>query len=482
MKSLLLATDLIKTPTGELKVLEINTNARLSQPFDNAVHNLNNLIPFLQSNGFQSVHCIYPRNSNPFAKALKIVCDNLGIEFINYETASDAVTVPYIEDDETKLIIRVSYDTTAIVDDDYCRDKFKLQSVINQKTYAAKTYIPNELDNFNGIEDFIYNENVPNFIVKKRYPNYDKEVFPKLYKVENLSQLQTLKNSIEEDCYLQEFIESELIYEKKSIIRSLDLLYGPNLDVLNLCSFYRTNKLAENIWENTFDENGLLHKKDRFKYVSHALNDASLFEEYVYDVDQEVVMADGTKKTFDSIVIGDQLKSVHIEGLPLQEGGYYTTEWRGNYQEFINNFSLVDTQVTDVYESNPISQLFLRITLNDGLQWDDLQDSHILFKDGELIRFKMLMDVNVGDDMIFVNFETNQAEIKTIQSIEVIYKEEQKLGWLGVEPIDVYLPLIGPVVAIIQHNICDKGCKSNVCADPTLCEDCSKSFCGLPQK
>lgn len=483
MKSLILATDIIKTPSGDYKVLEINTNSLLSQPFDTSTHNLNNLIPFLQSNGFSSVHCILPRSSSRFfGLALKNICENLNITYVEYQTANDAVTVPYIEDDETKLILRVSYDTTAIIDDDYARDNFKLQKLINTKVFSAKTFIPNEIDNFENIEDFSYTENKPNFIVKRRFPNYDREEWPKLYKVENLTQLNVLKNSIDSDCFIQEYLHSDFIEGKKYIIRTLDLLYGGNLDVLNICSFNRTNKLAEDIWENTFDENGLLSNKDRFKYLSHAFNDDYNKEDYVYDLDQDVVLADGTKKTFTNLVVGDSIRAIHIEGLPYIERNYETYSWRGSYTDFVNNFELLTTSVKSLTQSLPVNKLFLRITLDDNKQFDDLQSSTFMFKKNNDIFFKQVLDCEVGDEIVFVNFQTEQPEVKMIQSIEVLYKENQILGALDAEPIDVYLPLISEHISLVQHNACNaKVCKP-LCANFTYCQDCAGSVCGNPQK
>jgi len=482
MKSVLIATDLIKTTSGEIKVLETNTNVKIGQPFGTNTHYMDGIIPFIQNGGFQTVHCILPRSSHYFSDELNRVCNSLNIPLTIHFTTPDAITVPFIEDSDDVLIIRLTYDTTAIIDDDYCRDKFALQKIINTKSYGSKTYIPNVLDDFDGIEDFIFNENAPNFIIKKRFPNYNKEVWPKLYKIENLNQLNTLKSEIESDCYLQEFHNSELIDGKRCIIRTLDLLYGSNLDVLNICSFYRTSELAEGYWPNTFDENGLLAFKDRFKYLSHASHEDSYISEYVYDVDQEVVMGDGSKKMFALLEVGDQVKGIHIEGLDLDESSYDLKTWTGNYSDFIQNYNLVTTEVKYTHTSPPTNKLFLRVTLNDGnTQWDDLGISRILIKDNDLIRFTLFENLEVGDEIVTYNFETNSVEIKSIQTIEVVYKENQILGVLDAEPTDLYLPLVSDKITIIQHNLCKALCRSTQCANATQCGDCTTFQC-LNQK
>ena len=480
MKALLIATDLIKTVNGDTKVLETNTNALLSYKFDDDIHYLDNLSTFIQTNQFQTVHCIFPIQSRNFNNKLKEICTSLNIEIVEHPMDAGAITVPYIEDSENILIIRISYDTTAIIDEEYCKDKFKLQTIINNKVYGSKTFIPNVLDNFESITDFEYSDDIPNFIIKYRYPNYNKEVYPKLYKIQNLTELNELKTTIETDYYLQEFHHSELIQDKRCVIRSLDLLYGSNLDVLNICSFYKTNQLAENQWENTFNEDGLLAKKDRPKYISNS-NDVNVNPNYpyVYDVDQELVMGDGGRKTFNQLQIGDSVKTVHIHGLDLDETTYTMNTWVGNYNDFVSNIYVKETQVTFIYTSPQISQLFLRVTLNDGItQWDELEESPLLVKVGETIMFKTFGSLEIGDSIVTFNFETNLPEIKTIQSIDVVFKDEQVLGSLDVEPDDVYMPLVSQYITLIQHNACNKGCKAWGCADASVCGDCAPQQCG----
>ena len=117
-------------------------------------------------------------------------------------------------------------------------------------------------DDFSDVVEFEYTLDLPNFIVKKRYPNYDRNDFPKLYKIQNLTELNTLKITIDEDTeFLQEFANSEIISDKRSIIRSIDIIYGSNLDIIHMGGYKISHSIMENIWDNTFDETGLLAKK-----------------------------------------------------------------------------------------------------------------------------------------------------------------------------------------------------------------------------
>lgn len=475
MKAVLIATDLIKNASGELKVLETNTNAWTTHNF--SLYDFNGLANFIQTNSFNEVHLIVQNFNKTLSPKIREVAESKGATFTEYLTSQDAVTVPYVEDGDNKLIIRLSYDTTAIIDDEYCRDKFKLQTLINAESYGIDSYVPEFFDDFSSIEDFNYTDDKPNFIVKYRYPIYDREVYPKLYKIQNLTQLNEIKAGLPSETYIQRYELSELVDGRRNIIRSLDLLCGGNLDVVNIGSYHVLNQIPESIWENTFDETGLLAKKDRPKYITHTATHIDSNFDYVFDADQDVLMADGTRKTFDNLVIGDSVKALHIPGLDLDETTYDLSTWTGSWDEFIGGASVVSTSVTAIRKSNPVSTLFIRLGLDDGTIWDDLKATPILIKDENVIRWTLFNDLSIGSTLCIFNAETEQVNYKMVQSIEIIFKEAQILGTIDVEPVDLYLPLVGENISILQHNLCRAWCPSNKCNDSSWCGNCPYFYC-----
>jgi len=136
MKAVLIATDLIKNQNGELKVLETNTNSWTTHNF--SLYDFSALANFIETNNFNQVHLIVQNFNKTLSPKIKEVAESKNATFTEYLTSQDAVTVPYIEDSAEKLIIRLSYDTTAIVDDEYCRDKFKLQKLIRIGRWEKK--------------------------------------------------------------------------------------------------------------------------------------------------------------------------------------------------------------------------------------------------------------------------------------------------------------------------------------------------------
>lgn len=480
MKAVLIATDYIKTESGEYKVLEINTNTRLVVNMEEL--DWTGISNFIQTNGFQNVHCIIPIFDKAFAIKLKDICENVigGVTFQSYETGENSITVPYIEDNETTLILRISYDTTAIIDDEYCRDNYSLLRAFKNQPFKPKTYIPGIMDDFENLSEFNYTDNIPNFIIKKRYPNYDRKEFPTLYKVQNLTELNNLKTLVNTDSeFLQEFTNSEIIGNKRNIVRSIDIIYGPELNIINMGGFKVLHSITETIWENTFEPNGKLFKKDRPKYITYYVHPLDR-SAYIYDEDQEVLMADGTRKMFMELSDGDMVKSLDIASLPLDETTYKVEDWTGSHSDFVNNLNVSQTTII-VKTSTSTSDLFIRITLDDNTTWDDLPATEILVRKDDVIRFKRVNSLEVGDVLELFDVNTQTITNKTITNLDIIFKENERIGTMDVEPLDLFLPLVANSYAIIQHNLCNALFCSQfgaACYNYGKCGNCSAIQCG----
>jgi hypothetical protein len=478
MKAVLIATDYIKTTTNEYKVLEINTQSGIIA--DMNLLDWTGLTNFIQSNSFTNVHCILPNYDKRFSVKLNEICDSIGgITFQVYETGDSSITVPYIEDNDNSLIIRLSYDTTAIIDDEYAKDMYNFLRAVGGQSFNPKTYIPNIVDNFSDIEDFSYTLDTPNFIIKKRYPNYDKNLNPRLYKIQNLEELNALKAEVEEDTeFLQEFVDSEILSGKRTIIRGIDIIYGADLSVISMGGYKVSSYISEDIWENTFSETGLLSAKDRPKYITYYTNSTQLAA-YIYDADQLVLMADGSRKEFSQLETGDTVKSISLSTLPLDETEYKVSEWTGSHTEFIENFEVSQTAVV-VKTTKTQNTFFIRITLDNTIEWDDLPGTEILIREDDVIRFKMVNELEIGDVMELFSTETETIVSKTITNLEVTFKENMEIGSIDVEPIDLFLPLVTNVYAIIQHNACTSTfCRQygQDCTSYFKCTNCTKLQC-----
>jgi len=473
MKGLLIGTDyIIEKDTGEVKVLEVNTNARAAVK-GNLINNYDytQLFNFISSSNFTSVDVIYQSFNYEVVAEIETYCSGSGITFTKHLTNQNAITVPYIEDSSDKFILRMSYDTTAIIDEDYAKDKFNLARAIQGTASTPKTYISSSevnVDEIASLSDFNYTGSSPNFIVKKRVPEYDKGVYPKCFKFENKSQLNNFTSSLGTDELLQEFIDcNNTDSNKRAIHRSLDVVYGSDLTPIPLAHYQVTHIVAEDIWANTYSSGswGELALKDRAKYITYYNSDAINSRAYIYSEDQKVLLADGTFSTFASCSADDEVKALDLPGLDLDEQSYNIVDWTGSYTETVASASLVNTTVVAKHSSDAINDYFVRLTLDDSNTYEDIESTTMLIKSGSLVKFNTIARTQVNDVIVVYNTQTSAVETKTVTGIEIVWREDRVLGSMDVEPYDLFLPFVHNDYTLIQHNPCvQPQCALNGCS------------------
>ena len=182
MKGTIIGTDLLEQ-NNSVKILEINTNTTIyNEGADMLDYDV--LFDVLVDNNITEFHFIYTEgdthvplgDSYRFEDIIKERCESIGIEYFQYVVPNNSITVPYIEDRPNRFILRQSYDTTALVDESYCADKFEFFNLMHTSEYIPKTYFETAEINFDTLGSADYSSSLhPNVLVKHRYPVYNQE-------------------------------------------------------------------------------------------------------------------------------------------------------------------------------------------------------------------------------------------------------------------------------------------------------------------
>jgi hypothetical protein len=88
----------------------------------------------------------------------------------------------------------------------------------------------------NTITDIIDNDGHPNFVLKHRNPNYDKNVYPKFFKVSTQEELDIVLQNVTTDYFLMPFYynQSMLFQNRIKVFRGFTLFYPPSLQSILL--------------------------------------------------------------------------------------------------------------------------------------------------------------------------------------------------------------------------------------------------------
>jgi hypothetical protein len=163
MKAVIIGTDLLKDSNGNLRIIETNTNVDVHNKI---VPNLDwdSFRQFLIDNSINNLHLIvtegniiYSEKDGAFSTNLNDVTikdkmeeiiGDLDGSFTFHQVAHNSITVPYIEDGDNTLIIRTSYDTTAVVDEEYTKDKVNFHRLIQNKSYSPNIFYSSNVDTY----------------------------------------------------------------------------------------------------------------------------------------------------------------------------------------------------------------------------------------------------------------------------------------------------------------------------------------------
>jgi hypothetical protein len=171
MNSVLIGVD-FAVNGDDVSFLEMNTDVNISKPvveyFDFTA-----LFSYISSNSFTKLHLIYKKDITAieFINEMKLYCTNNNVTYNETLSPPFALFIPDVEADAETLVIRLSYNSQAILDDFYCRDKSELTKLIFDNSLTE--YIPKTYSKYNDnvtISDNleVLNDNGinPNLIVK----------------------------------------------------------------------------------------------------------------------------------------------------------------------------------------------------------------------------------------------------------------------------------------------------------------------------
>jgi hypothetical protein len=483
MRAVIIGTDFIKDTNGSFKAIETNTNVGMDVNVGRHIDS-GSFTSFVLDNSFQEIHLIYTfanlqitsiedllntdanDNARQFNNFLKnVICVPNNIAFVPHSLDENSLTIPFIEDDATKLIIRLSYDTTALLDDEYARDNFSFLKLMydTDENSVPKCYIADNDYQIDNIGEVLRdNGNHPNYCIKKRITPADNKIYPKLFKVNNIEELDILKSTLEVDEYIQEYIYSpaELIDDKIFHYRSIDLVYGA-LESMNLYSYKKTNILP--IVDNCdFNDDNQVQIWDRPRYVSKVFNSqGDVSVRLDADETTRVVMSDNTIVTANNLNLNDSVKSIQFN---IGNSNMMVENWSSSFSEVSESFS-VTSSILVAKDSFDYFGKIINIELDNGSKFSDVPHGRVFKIVEETIVMYNYDQLKIGDMIVLIDNETNKIETKTIQNIE--YSFESLTAYrIDVEQSDLFLSMeeseIEPKYAILTHNY-DYDCRIRKC-------------------
>lgn len=483
MRTVLIGSDFMYDKDGNLKPIEINTAVGWDGPEkiedDVDCLDLTALYQFVETNGFTSIH--YVGDIGYFHHTLETYYTGSSVAYEFHGVGATSITIPYIEDTETTLIIRSAYDTTALVDDTYCRDKVEFMNLIKDSSFSSQFAYKNDANELvNNITTINDNGEHPNFILKSRYPGYDKAIYPKFFKVTTQTELDTIiENNVNTEYFLMEYLynPTKTWNSHLTVIRSLNILIPPNLESIQIGQYTKLNQnmLLDNVTydSTTFEVNS------NFK-ESYSTSPITGLVPKLLDTDM-VEMADGTFKTGLDLQVGDVIKTIEIPnpgGTSIDS--YIASDFGLTYEALLSDAIYTTNTVTHKQKVNTLT-FINELTFEDNSTWEDTMYSMYLIDRAGEVTFEALFNIVIGDVILLLDTTDNNVTFIRKTVTANVQTKQVFSGWyISVETAMLFLTKTSGSTnnesfVSVEHNVL--GCPNYTCINycGAYCPSCPKN-------
>ena len=372
MKGTLFSADFVKDNSGNPRLLEINTDTTI---IDSVIDDQADFTAFnsvLSSNNISEVHVVFKGFHKPLVAAISSsVAANVGSVTTWSETEEEHSTVypTSISDAANKFILRLAYDENAILDSTYAKQDINLYKLFydnNAKDDTVGVFHSSSICEINTLEDNLNEANIPDVVVR---PMNAQKLALGWYKIgsSSLSNNERVMGFIPTVANTGNLITNYYrsgSADKVSAIRSFHIVYGDNLDILNIAQYEIDALLDIPADAITVDDSIFRNKVSAKHYFEYATNDIS-DDDGVF-TEERINLEAGGSHLASAAVVGSEYDSYFVSGSPDTDSNVTLGQWSiggpdlpaGSY----STSSILQGAVSQSIKSNSIR----KITLNDG--------------------------------------------------------------------------------------------------------------------
>jgi hypothetical protein len=458
MKGTLFSADFVKDSSDNLRLLELNTDTGFSNGALNHVE-FTSFIDLISTNNINEVHVIYKEFHKNFVNSLSqsLSQTNLIDSFVKTIEEDGTIYPTIVEDSSTKFILRCAYDESAIFDSMYCKQKDELLKLFydsDDTGSIAQFFVSSSDVNIDVLERNVNDTNSPDVLVKN---TLDVHQPIKFYKIDGTGSVEDnfnefIQNNSENSIILNYYNNpSESIHKS---IRSYNIIYGSNLDILNLADvevdavFDKPTTIS---YSNVSSSN-LIDDKHYYEFTTTYPNleysKGGIFDE------ESITDTDGNPVLVSDIVIGNEYKSIFVSGSPDTDTVSVFTAWSHAGSELPSG-SIVTSSVLVNSIKTPIrKKLISHITTFDSASFRSVGNQHILVYDSssDELRYKSIMTVDTETDYLL----KDDNDITKVISNDIEVLEDEHFSYiLDFEDVDTYLlHESGLNIKVVAHNAC----------------------------
>jgi hypothetical protein len=458
MKGTLFSADFVKDSTGNLRLLELNTDTGASAAWA-ARLDFSGLINVITSNNINEVHVIYKQFQDNIVEAFSQSITESGAPITFYSHIEEVETIypTIIEDADNKFILRLAYDESAIFDSTYCRDKEQVLKLFHDnENYNAvpEFYFSSSLETtYDNLRREASSTNMPDLALKNVNNVKGSITFLKVQGTGSVEEnFNSFLDKLGEERLAVNYYESIGESNQRSI-RSINVIYGPNLETIQLGCF-DGGAIFDKPATLKLGEDGVVNTKHYYELTTNypVFNGENsyggLFE------DEQITDINNTPVSVSTAVVGDKYLSYYVSGSPDTDSIIGFTSWSYPGSQFPSGSYVTSSVLINKVETPLYRNLISHIQTDSSASIRATGNQHILVYDSSSneLRYKPIYEIDIDTD----SFLKLDGGLEGVASNDVeVLEGEHSTFLLDFEEVDTYvLHESGLNLKVIAHNAC----------------------------
>lgn len=324
MKGTLFSADFVKDTSGNLRLLELNTDTSfVSASFSNL--DFTDLFSILTTNNITNIDVIYKDFHIDFVNHFSESLNSSGVSITSFTKHLEEINTIYptaVNDSADSFILRLAYDESALFDSLYAKNNMELYQLYvdnsSQGDVVEFAYSSSEFYHDSLTEDTINTTNLPDIVVKDSLTSYSNPL--KFYKIghsvsSSADRLSLAKGELlPSGAFVQKYYTGDAADSNVKSIRSFNIIYGTNLDVVNIGD-YEIESILEKPTSIESDDVQVLSELDIKHYFEFTTNGIRGFAGGVLE-GALVQPATGSAIAIENVEIGTTFKSFVVGTSP----------------------------------------------------------------------------------------------------------------------------------------------------------------------
>jgi hypothetical protein len=429
-----------------LRLLELNTDTGI---VENELSNLD-LVDFcniLQTNDITEIDIIYKPliHSKIVSHISDYVTENC--QFIaNINLHDENINTIYptsIEDSNDKFILRMAYDESALFDSEYCKNRLNVYNLFTENSITDNCvayYHSSSIGEFNTLTREINPSNIPDATLKDIDESFNPIDFFKINTEsgtieENWNNF-LIQNSGEDKLIEQYHFHTSSLDTDNQItsVRFLGIVYGSNLDLIELASFKKSSVFELPSSINLNSETNKVEDYHFYEFVTNMFksDSAGILSKH------EVLMEDDTWKEISEIQVGETVKSYYISSSLQYESDLNSLKATYDGNQFPTGSYITSSVVVFKDSKNLKYNSMLEIVVDGDSLFAGIDKGYLIYDSvTDKSSFKISVQLNPETDYLY---DLNGNLVK-IDEVNFYVSSENELSFieLDVEDTDTYI-------------------------------------------